>query len=56
MLIFKVDIPSDSDLLKPSVTQNLRAVKVKGPSPLEPGGQRLESGSFLLYSTGRPNP
>lgn len=32
--IFKVDIPSDSDLLKPSVTQTLRAVKVKGPLPL----------------------
>jgi cytochrome c len=33
-VIFKVDIPSDSDLLKPSVTEKIRAVKVKGPLPL----------------------
>ena len=32
--IFEVDIPPDSKLLNPSVTRDLRAVKVKGPLPL----------------------
>ena len=32
--IFEVDIPPDSELLNPSVTKNLRAVKIKGPLPL----------------------
>ncbi|MEE8260525.1 MAG: c-type cytochrome [Nitrospinaceae bacterium] len=34
--IFEVDIPPDSELLNPSVTNNLRAVNVKGPLPLNP--------------------
>lgn len=34
--IFKVDIPLDAKLLKPSVTKNIKAVEIKGPLPLNP--------------------
>ena len=33
--IFEIDIPSDSELLNPSVAKNIRAIKVEGPLSLD---------------------
>ena len=48
-VIFQVGIPPDSKLLKPSVAKSIRAVKVKGSLPLNPGdGAWKNAPSFYI--------
>jgi DMSO reductase family type II enzyme heme b subunit len=52
--IFEVDIPPDSELLNPSVTKKIRAVKVDGPLSLNPGDGAWKSApSYFIPMAGQ---